>query len=236
MTIYTQCALNLPAVVTRKMLALDLNVKSGMLRSANTSTSSLGNGSAAAQAALSNSASSSLATLSIPEFNDLNKSSSTAASKTPRKRPAVMKKMKSFMSATGSADPSDLPDGFTLVHSPDLNAGSTFQASINSVHNLILTNHGRVGDPAISHAAAAQALMLKSKDLRSVDPDKDIKKLRVLLRNESLQWLSEWVKFSGYEALMKKLHEVVTIEWRSVPIFTANAAKLKKNAVQRGTT
>ena len=50
--------------------------------------------------------------------------------------------------------------------------------------------------------------------MRTLDPVKDLKKLRVLLRNESLEWVSEWTRFGGYTSLLERLHEVLAVEWR----------------------
>lgn len=97
----------------------------------------------------------------------------------------------------------ELPEGFMLVHAGHGPDG--VPPAIPSTNDA---------DPTVSRAAAAQALMLKTATLKTLDPKQDLRKLRVLLRNESLEWLNEWVKFGGYKALMERLHEVMSVEWR----------------------
>ncbi|KAF9532476.1 armadillo-type protein [Crepidotus variabilis] len=42
----------------------------------------------------------------------------------------------------------------------------------------------------------------------------DVKKLRLLLRNESASWSEEFLKLGGYSALLTRLNEVLEVEWR----------------------
>ncbi|KAF5327237.1 hypothetical protein D9619_004768 [Psilocybe cf. subviscida] len=42
----------------------------------------------------------------------------------------------------------------------------------------------------------------------------DIKKLRLLLRNESAAWSEEFLKLGGYTALLTRLNEILEVEWR----------------------
>ncbi|KIY43968.1 hypothetical protein FISHEDRAFT_52044 [Fistulina hepatica ATCC 64428] len=41
-----------------------------------------------------------------------------------------------------------------------------------------------------------------------------VKKLRLLLRNESASWSLEFLKIGGYQALMVRLNEILEVEWR----------------------
>jgi hypothetical protein len=169
------------------MLGLDLNVKTEMLKPS-------GN------ASVSTYAKSVQKRLPIPDFGK----QSTSSSKEGKKRPTVVRKMKSFMSAK---EPTELPDGFLLVHGPSKPNSPTLGSSSTAADQ-------RKADAAVLQSAAAQAHMLKAKTLKTLDPVKDLKKLRVLLRNESVQWLQEWIRLDGYRGLMERLWEVVTLEWR----------------------
>ncbi|RDB25943.1 hypothetical protein Hypma_006681 [Hypsizygus marmoreus] len=42
----------------------------------------------------------------------------------------------------------------------------------------------------------------------------DIKKLRLLLRNESASWSQEFLSLGGYSALLTRLNEILEVEWR----------------------
>ncbi|TFK33227.1 armadillo-type protein [Crucibulum laeve] len=42
----------------------------------------------------------------------------------------------------------------------------------------------------------------------------EVKKLRLLLRNESASWSQEFLKLGGYSALLTRLNEILEIEWR----------------------
>ncbi|KAF6759877.1 armadillo-type protein [Ephemerocybe angulata] len=42
----------------------------------------------------------------------------------------------------------------------------------------------------------------------------DIKKLRLMLRNESASWTEEFYSLGGYSALLTRLNEVLEVEWR----------------------
>ncbi|PPR05965.1 hypothetical protein CVT24_004629 [Panaeolus cyanescens] len=42
----------------------------------------------------------------------------------------------------------------------------------------------------------------------------DVKKLRLLLRNESASWTEEFMKLGGYSALLTRLNEILEVEWR----------------------
>ncbi|KAH9481746.1 GTPase-binding protein rid1 [Psilocybe cubensis] len=42
----------------------------------------------------------------------------------------------------------------------------------------------------------------------------DLKKLRLLLRNESASWSEEFLKLGGYTGLLTRLNEILEVEWR----------------------
>lgn len=42
----------------------------------------------------------------------------------------------------------------------------------------------------------------------------DVKKLRLLLRNESASWSQEFLRLGGYSALLTRLNEILEVEWR----------------------
>ncbi|KAF5391700.1 hypothetical protein D9757_002552 [Collybiopsis confluens] len=51
----------------------------------------------------------------------------------------------------------------------------------------------------------------------STDLDiEQVKKLRLLLRNESASWTEEFLRAGGYTALLTRLNEILEVEWRQV--------------------
>ena len=233
-----QMDLDLPDTVAKKMLGLDLNVKSGMLKGgAGASSQSLGRSVGVASSVFGPSGSASYAAhvnarLPIPSFGEGSSSSNAdgATGGSPKKRrPAVVRKMKSFIGKDSGT--TEMPDGFLTVHTPAGSSSSggsptfasscatspisgTFSPSFDSVRSGTTGGSSTGISVAVSHSAAAQAHMLRGKTLRTLDPVKDLKKVRVLLRNESLEWVSEWTRFGGYTGLLERLHEVLAIEWR----------------------
>lgn len=187
------------------MLALDLSVKTGMLKSGSPASGlSKSTASSSSASSMPTSPQAISSRLAIPDYGD-----TAAKIASPRKRPAMVRKVRSFMSIGDKGKESEgtssteLPEGFMLVHAGHGPDG--VPPAIPSTNDA---------DPTVSRAAAAQALMLKTATLKTLDPKQDLRKLRVLLRNESLEWLNEWVKFGGYKALMERLHEVMSVEWR----------------------
>lgn len=178
------------------MLSVDARVKLDMLRSGTpASTVSKATGQSMTGAIQSR--------MPIPSFGEV-----AEAAKPSKKRPTMLRKMKSFMSNKETSP--ETPEGFLMVE-PTSPLMDTLASSATSRMSF---DYSKDIDPVISQAAAAQAHMIKSKPLKALDPVKDVRKLRVLLRNESLSWVSEWIKFGGYRGLMERLHEVVTLEWR----------------------
>ncbi|KAH9815284.1 armadillo-type protein [Melampsora americana] len=57
------------------------------------------------------------------------------------------------------------------------------------------------------------AMTLKSRDFRALNPI-ELKRLRVALRTQAPTWTSEFLSYGGYTALMKRLKELLEIEWR----------------------
>ncbi|EGF98197.1 uncharacterized protein MELLADRAFT_118582 [Melampsora larici-populina 98AG31] len=57
------------------------------------------------------------------------------------------------------------------------------------------------------------AMTLKSRNFRSLDPI-ELKRLRVALRTQAPTWTAEFLSYGGYTALMKRLKELLEIEWR----------------------
>jgi hypothetical protein len=178
------------------MMSVDARVKLDMLRSGTPSTTvSKGTGQGLSVGGAE-------ARMPIPQFGE-----AAEAAKPSKKRPKMLRKMKSFMS---NKDTTETPEGFMMVEptSPRLNELESLSSS------KVSFDHTKEIDAAVSQAAAAQAHLIKTKPLKNLDPVKDVRKLRVLLRNESLPWVTEWIKFGGYRGLMERLHEVVTLEWR----------------------
>lgn len=179
-------------------MSVDARVKLDMLRSG-TPASTISKGTAHTTVGVVDPQ----ARMPIPSFGD-----KAEAAKPSKKRPTMLRKMRSFISSRDTT--SETPEGFLMVEplSPrpgELAASTTSRISFDYTKEI---------DPAVSQAAAAQAHMLRTKSMKQLDPVKDVRKLRVLLRNESLAWVTEWIKFGGYRGLMERLHEVVTLEWR----------------------
>lgn len=57
------------------------------------------------------------------------------------------------------------------------------------------------------------AMTLKSRNFRALDPI-ELKRLRVALRTQAPTWTAEFLSYGGYTALMKRLKELLEIEWR----------------------
>ncbi|KAH6909192.1 armadillo-type protein [Coprinopsis sp. MPI-PUGE-AT-0042] len=55
--------------------------------------------------------------------------------------------------------------------------------------------------------------MLQGQSSLHIDVE-DIKKLRLMLRNESASWTEEFCTLGGYSALLTRLNEVLEVEWR----------------------
>ena len=121
------------------MLGLDLTVKSGMLKSGNTATLAAGPSTTYAQSVQKR--------LPIPDFE---REAKASTSKDGKKRPAMVRKMKSFMS---TKEPTELPDGFLLVHAP------------SKPSSPIMDGEEKKLDATKLQTAAAQAHMLKTKTL-----------------------------------------------------------------------
>lgn len=143
----------------------------------------------------------------IPSFGEKTEESSPA-----KKRPAVLRKMRSFLSNKELREPKAMPDGFLVVEPasprPDMDdalPSASLRASFDITDEV---------DPAISQSAATYAHLIRTKKIKALDPLKDVRKLRMLLRHESLMWVSEWIKYGGYRGLMDRLHEILNLEWR----------------------
>ncbi|KAH8916703.1 hypothetical protein BT69DRAFT_1228051 [Atractiella rhizophila] len=54
---------------------------------------------------------------------------------------------------------------------------------------------------------------MKVRSLAKLEPA-DVKKLRILLRNEPPSWIEEWILLGGYGGLLGKLKEILELEWR----------------------
>jgi hypothetical protein len=75
---------------------------------------------------------------------------------------------------------------------------------------------GLVDDSSKQEGSAWWAMYLKSHNFRELQAA-DLKKLRVALRTKPPDWSREFIGFGGYSALLKRLKELLEIEWRSVP-------------------
>ncbi|WAQ81621.1 hypothetical protein PtA15_1A963 [Puccinia triticina] len=88
-----------------------------------------------------------------------------------------------------------------------------------SISEPVVTGRGEtavmVGEEASSkqEGSAWWAMYLKSHNFRELQAA-DLKKLRVALRTKPPEWSKELIGFGGYNALLKRLKELVEIEWR----------------------
>lgn len=71
-----------------------------------------------------------------------------------------------------------------------------------------------VDESSKQEGSAWWAMYLKSHNFRELKAA-DLKKLRVALRTKPPDWSREFVGFGGYNALLKRLKELLEIEWRS---------------------
>ncbi|EAU85331.2 hypothetical protein CC1G_07601 [Coprinopsis cinerea okayama7 len=90
-------------------------------------------------------------------------------------------------------------------------------ANLASMSSLDLTS---LGKPAKDKSGTVKNLspmrfcsMLQGQSSLQIDVE-DIKKLRLMLRNESASWTEEFCTLGGYSALLTRLNEVLEVEWR----------------------
>ncbi|KAF9041078.1 hypothetical protein BDZ89DRAFT_1060369 [Hymenopellis radicata] len=62
--------------------------------------------------------------------------------------------------------------------------------------------------------SAAQIISTLSSTSTTALEVETVKKLRLLLRNESATWSQEFLKLGGYAALLTRLNEILEVEWR----------------------
>ncbi|EFP77343.2 uncharacterized protein PGTG_03299 [Puccinia graminis f. sp. tritici CRL 75-36-700-3] len=72
---------------------------------------------------------------------------------------------------------------------------------------------GLADDSSKQEGSAWWAMYLKSHNFRELQAA-DLKKLRVALRTKPPDWSREFIGFGGYSALLKRLKELLEIEWR----------------------
>ncbi|KAH9473012.1 hypothetical protein Pst134EA_000094 [Puccinia striiformis f. sp. tritici] len=73
--------------------------------------------------------------------------------------------------------------------------------------------HETIEDSSKQEGSAWWAMYLKSHNFRELRAS-DLKKLRVALRTKPPAWSNEFIGFGGYNALLKRLKELLEIEWR----------------------
>lgn len=59
------------------------------------------------------------------------------------------------------------------------------------------------------------AMQLKAHNFRELEPT-ELRRLRVALRTQAPTWTAEFVSYGGFGAMMKRLRELLDIEWRCV--------------------
>lgn len=76
------------------------------------------------------------------------------------------------------------------------------------------SRHAKDKAPALKNLSPTKfCSILQSQSSTELDVE-DIKKLRLLLRNESASWSQEFLKLGGYSALLTRLNEILEVEWR----------------------
>ncbi|KAF8071848.1 armadillo-type protein [Lyophyllum atratum] len=86
-----------------------------------------------------------------------------------------------------------------------------------STSTLDLTSPGKPGKdklPAARNLSPTKFFSILSGTSSTQLDTEDIKKLRLLLRNESASWSQEFLSLGGYSALLTRLNEILEVEWR----------------------
>ncbi|TFK27799.1 hypothetical protein FA15DRAFT_635109 [Coprinopsis marcescibilis] len=93
---------------------------------------------------------------------------------------------------------------------------SRSQVNLASMSNLDLTAGGKISKEKIvpkNLSPTRFCSILQGQSSTQVDVE-DIKKLRLMLRNESASWTEEFCIAGGYSALLTRLNEILEVEWR----------------------
>ena len=53
----------------------------------------------------------------------------------------------------------------------------------------------------------------KKKDLKDIELGR-MHKLRLLLRNETVQWVTSFIQLGGMDEIVSLLHRIMEVEWR----------------------
>ncbi|KAF9560498.1 hypothetical protein CPC08DRAFT_735855 [Agrocybe pediades] len=94
------------------------------------------------------------------------------------------------------------------------------KSQVNLVPSTSTVDLNAVGPSGNKNATSTKNLsptrlcsLLTSTSSTQLDVE-DLKKLRLLLRNESASWSEEFLKLGGYTALLTRLNEILEVEWR----------------------
>ncbi|EIN10067.1 hypothetical protein PUNSTDRAFT_86614 [Punctularia strigosozonata HHB-11173 SS5] len=141
----------------------------------------------------------------------------------PRSRFGVRARSKSRSRATSRSENPSSSDGSAASH-PAMHArGVSFQFSrgsnpFASQVDLAATAKGGKEKDAVGASftkyppvKVVSTLLSTSSTILDVEV---VKKLRLLLRNESASWTEEFLARGGYEALLTRLNELLEVEWR----------------------
>lgn len=77
----------------------------------------------------------------------------------------------------------------------------------------------RSGQLDEKEGSAWWAMRLKSRTYRDLDAA-ELKRLRVALRTQAPSWTAEFVVYGGFAAMMKRLKELLEVEWRCVHLLS----------------
>jgi hypothetical protein len=141
----------------------------------------------------------------------------------PRSRFGVRARSKSrARAASRSEDPSS--DNGTVPSRPKMHSrGVSFQfarggnPSVSQVDLLTTAKGGKEKDAVGPSFTKYPPVKIVSNLLGTSSTVMDVevvKKLRLLLRNESASWTEEFLARGGYEALLTRLNELLEVEWR----------------------
>ncbi|KAF5337944.1 hypothetical protein D9758_013127 [Tetrapyrgos nigripes] len=111
-------------------------------------------------------------------------------------------------------------------HSRGISLGTGFmsrsQVNLNASSSVLDLNtlgkqpkEKEKGPSTGSRTLSPQSFVSLLQGTSSTDLDiESVKKLRLLLRNESANWTQDFLRLSGYSALLTRLNEILEVEWR----------------------
>ncbi|KAH8831489.1 armadillo-type protein [Flagelloscypha sp. PMI_526] len=207
--------LQIPATLRPKLVGMDSTVKAAMIKSSQTLGPKLSDSPPLqVQTELPTTPRSLRRPRSIDSINALPAPSGFSSGYNP------------YSKLQSSAQHADLLDGNSTTYSSH-QRGTSFDTSrlfsrsqLNLSANqstLTLVTKGNGKDKhmlsAKSQTPTKMVSVLQGTSSLQLDIE-NVKKLRLLLRNESASWTSDFLNLGGYNALMCRLNEILEVEWR----------------------